>query len=495
MKNSLLKGTLILTFAGFLTRVLGFFYRKYLSNGLGLHMLGIYQMVFPVYAICFTLYASGIQTGISQILSSTNSHKLPNKLLKNSLFLSLLLAIILSIIIYFKSDFIANALLGVPECGKLLRILSIVFPFCGVTSVINGIFYGLSQSKTPAITQMIEQIIRICFVIFISSYPFFQIPLTCELAVWGLIIGEISSNIYNLIQLKKVPKSKDTSGSYIGRICKLMLPLSATRVIIALLNSFEAVMIPIMLVKYGFTNSEALTIFGIISGIVLPFILFPGAITNSLSVLLLPAISSANGRNNLMEIRYKTQESIKYTILLGILFTVIFSLFGDELGIVIFHSQDAGKYLAAMSGVCPFIYASTTLSSIINGLGKTSITFKNTVIGLLIRILALLFLTPHIGIIGYLVGYLFSQFIITILDGRFLYHACQYQLSIITWFIRPALFLYILGFICKKAIHYIPHVSVKYDELLAISLIPAICIIYYLYLRKYRIIPRELKLK
>ena len=61
MARRLLKGTLLLTITGFITRVLGFFYRIYLADLLGAHYLGIYQLIFPVYAICFTIYGAGIR--------------------------------------------------------------------------------------------------------------------------------------------------------------------------------------------------------------------------------------------------------------------------------------------------------------------------------------------------------------------------------------------------------------------------------------------------
>ena len=45
MKNKMLKGTIILTVAGVITRVIGFLYRIFLANLLGDTKLGIYQMM------------------------------------------------------------------------------------------------------------------------------------------------------------------------------------------------------------------------------------------------------------------------------------------------------------------------------------------------------------------------------------------------------------------------------------------------------------------
>ena len=99
MKDQLLKGTLILTIAGFVTRLIGFVYRIFLAGELGEVNLGIYQLVFPVYSICFTIYAAGLQTGVSQMIS----HQPPKnhgQILKAGILLSLCLSLGLSFFIF-----------------------------------------------------------------------------------------------------------------------------------------------------------------------------------------------------------------------------------------------------------------------------------------------------------------------------------------------------------------------------------------------------------
>ena len=58
-KSTLLTGTLFLTLAGILTRIIGFFYRIFLSRTIGAEGLGIYQLIAPVTAICFAFTAAG----------------------------------------------------------------------------------------------------------------------------------------------------------------------------------------------------------------------------------------------------------------------------------------------------------------------------------------------------------------------------------------------------------------------------------------------------
>ena len=200
MKNKMLKGTIILTVAGVITRVIGFLYRIFLANLLGDTKLGIYQMIFPIYGICFTLYASGLQTAVSQLVADPHL-KNSKRVLKCGIFCSLCCSITLSVLLFSFSDWISIHLLFAKETAPLLRILSVIFPFCGITSIINGYFYGKRHAKVPSITQIIEQICRVGFVV--AVFFCFQKSISCEIAVLGLIIGEMASNLYNLWNIRK----------------------------------------------------------------------------------------------------------------------------------------------------------------------------------------------------------------------------------------------------------------------------------------------------
>ena len=69
-KRAFLTGTILLTSTGFACRVLGFFYRIFLSRTIGAEGLGVYNMVHPIFGICFALCAGSIQTALSQHIAS-----------------------------------------------------------------------------------------------------------------------------------------------------------------------------------------------------------------------------------------------------------------------------------------------------------------------------------------------------------------------------------------------------------------------------------------
>ncbi|MDD3173927.1 MAG: polysaccharide biosynthesis protein [Herbinix sp.] len=496
-RSNIVKGTLILTFAGFVIRFIGFFYRIFLSNTMGAELMGIYQLIFPVYGICFTIYATGIQTSISRLVAGEVGRRNPKnvfKILRIGMLISVSLAVILSILLYLNADFIAWRFLMEKRSASSLRILAVCFPFCGITSCINGYYYGLKKAGVPAATQLLEQIVRVIVVYIIAFYAGNgDVKVTCEMAVIGVVVGEIASSIYNFISLfvtKSPSKSIDFDSDpdavtskrrfIIKNLLTLSVPLSANRLLLSILHSIEAVLIPAMLRRSGLSIQEALITYGILNGMSIPFIMFPTALTNALAVLLLPTVSEAQAVNNNKLIGKTTAISIKYSLIIGIISTGIFFYFGRELGNAVFHNESAGAYLIILAWLCPFFYLTTTLGSIINGLGKAHITFINSIIGTLCKILLIIWLIPTRGINGYLIALLIGQLIITGLDTFAVMRNVHFELDSVNGIIKPGVVTAFCGFLLKSCFEYVKkmtHINEVVFVLTFCFLLCVICII------------------
>ena len=438
MARKLLKGTLLLTITGFVTRILGFFYRIYLADMLGAHYLGIYQLIFPVYAICFTIYGAGIQTALSQVIASEKNQNddacSVMKIFRTGTAIAMLLALGLQFFMWWKAEWIALHFVMEPALTPYLRIMAVFFPFCCLSACINGYYYGIQDAKIPAMTQVIEQLFRILFVFGMTFFmmPDATVEENCRIAVWGLAAGEISSCLYNVWKLwkhcrdgyekKAVSRQHRQNGCSAGirSLFWLASTLTLTRLFITFLNSVETVLLPAMLKRYGCSSEEALSIYGVLTGMTFSFLLFPSTITNSLAVLLVPSVAEADAAGDTRMIRRSISLSIRYCLLLGILCTGFFMVFGNELGVVIFHNELAGDFLVTLSWLCPFLYLGTALTSIINGMKKTHISFVITAVSLGIRILFLLWAVPVYGMRLYLIGLLVSQLLQVLLELLYL---------------------------------------------------------------------------
>lgn len=431
----LITGTMILTGTGLITRFIGFFYRIYLSHLFGEEGMGVYQLISPVLALSFSLCAAAYQTSISKFVAEypTDSRgKSAGRFrpLIAGLALSTPLSLLCTFVLLRWSEPIATVLLQEARTEPMLRILAFSIPFSSIHSCINGYFYGIKKTAPAASAQLLEQISRVGCVWLITTLAVShgREP-SVNAAVLGLSFGELISMLVSLcvlyLEARKVrgstaPLSLPRADAFSARsLCRrllaMALPLTGNRIVLNLLASAESVSIPSMLQRSGLTNAEALSVYGVLTGMALPFVFFPNALTGSVSVLLLPLVSEQYAAGNLSAVRTSVRRTIAFCLTLGFGCMTVFLLIGRWAGSTFFGSTLAGHFIVTLSFLCPFLYLDSTLSSILQGLGKTGWIFAMNVLALLVRLGFVFLAIPVWGITGYLWGILVSQILYSVL--------------------------------------------------------------------------------
>ncbi len=432
--HPLIYGTIILTATGFLTRIIGFFYRIYLSRLFGEEGMGIYQLLSPVLSLSFSLTAAGYQTAISKLVAEYAARtKRPSfRPLAAGLCFSFPLSVLCCIVVWRLADPIAAALLGEARCAPMLRILSLSIPFGAVHACANGFFYGMKKAGVPSASQLLEQLTRVGCVYLIAARCLAagKTP-SVSVAVVGLTVGEFFSMLISagaawncfaksrgrgkLPSLSDAGRSVTSLGKLCGQLLSMALPLTANRIVLNLLQSVESVSIPAKLRLYGYDNVTALSVYGVLTGMAMPFIFFPNAFTSAVAILLLPMISENYALGDINAVRRYTQRTVRYCVILGVACLCVFVLGGRFAGETLFHSSLAGYFITTLGFICPFLYLDTTLSSILQGLGKAGHIFVMNVVCLLIRLGFVFGAVPRFGIAGYLWGILAGQLALGIL--------------------------------------------------------------------------------
>lgn len=419
-RHKLFRNAAILTVAGFISRIFGFLFRIFLSRSFGEESVGLYQMIFPLYILCLSLSTAGLQTAVSRITAEKTAlghNKEADGVLTAALCLAVVISLIEILVIQDQAGSIAGSLFGDDRCMELILIISYALPFAAVHSCICGRSLGLGDTMLPAASQLIEQCVRILTVILLWIFlRTCGLTPSIRLAAAGVVAGEMAAALFTVrgLRLQRPVRAG------IRELFAFSAPLTANRTALTLLQSIEAVSIPASLIRYGMSATEAVSLYGVLTGMALPCILFPSALTGSVGTVLLPAVSAASTSGNRRSVFLLLRKAIVSCFSLGLACCLFFLLFGKMIGRFLFHSADAGRFIITLAWICPFLYVNSSLLNAVNGYGRTGTSFLISMSGLLIRIAGVFLAVPQFGIQGYLWALLGAQLCTTVLASAFL---------------------------------------------------------------------------
>jgi stage V sporulation protein B len=451
-KKSFLSGAMILMAAGLIVKIMGFFYRIFLSNLIGAEGMGLFQLISPVYALVILTLTSGISVAVSKMVAEESAkRRFVN--LRRITFYALLLVVfsgaVVSTIMFLKIDFITGIILKDSRTYYSMMFLLPSIPVIAAASALKGYFYGIQDVTPTALSQIVEQAVKMAIVMFMARY-FLEagVEYACALATIGMALGEIANLVVVFIifrlRKKKEPKIRSKYGlmrkrNIIGGLLKIALPVSANRFIISIMTAVEVILIPRRLVAGGMEYQHSIEMYGRLTGMAMPLLSFPSLVTSSIAVTLVPALSEAMSLKNFKSVNYRISKSIQIAFMLGFIFTALFITYPNQIGDMIFRKENIGEILRMFSFSCIFIYLQQTLLGVLNGLGKQAISLRNSIIGHIIRIGFVYFCIPIYGINSYAWGMVISAACVCALDLYTVTKTTGMFLDIRNWILKPGL--------------------------------------------------------
>lgn len=284
--QSFIKGAIIISLGGFISKLLGAVYRVPLTNILGSEGMGIYQMVYPLYCILLTVSASGIPTGIARLVSSGKGAGAE----KRAFAFYGAVGLLGSFLMYILSTPLANVQ-SEPSIVLCTRLLSPSVFFVSVLSVVRGYFQGRGNMYPTAVTEVLEQIIKVAAGVALSYIFRDNLPLAVASTLLAVTISEIIATFIALIWYMKrrarQPLYKLPTVD-ISAILKYTIPLTLTAIALPLSQLAESV-IAVKILRGTADNATAL--YGVFSGCAVTIINLPVSVTYGLAASSVPQIS------------------------------------------------------------------------------------------------------------------------------------------------------------------------------------------------------------
>jgi stage V sporulation protein B len=452
VRKSFISGVVILMAAGLVARLFGFFSRIYLSNLTGAEGIGLYELVLPVYTAVVLTITSGIIIAVSKMVAEQNARgnrAEPGRITMCALTIVAAAGIVVSLFIFINADAISNSVLGDVRTRNALLILAACLPAVVAAAALKGYFYGMQLVMPTAFSQIAEQAVKIGVLIALSKgITVSGAEYACSIATLAALLGEMANLAVLLfvfaIRQKRISRESrirkpQRKRKIVACLLKSAVPVSANRLVVSTLSAAEFILIPVMLVAGGMDNKSSMEVFGRLTGMAMPLVMFPSLVTNSLATSLVPAISESVTLKNRRSVGFQVSKSIQATFILGIFFSSLYLCYPDDIGSLIYRRENIGDLLFMLSFSCVFVYLQQTMAGIMNGLGKQGILLRNTVIGSVLRIGAVYFLVPALGIKGYITGFTISLIVAEILNLSAIHKITGMVFDLRNWLIKPGI--------------------------------------------------------
>jgi len=432
-RQNFLKGAMVLSIAGAISKVLGAIYRIPLARLIGDEGMGIYQMAYPIYTTILALATAGVPVAISVLVSRKETEGFTGdsqKIFRVSLLMLFVFGLFLSGMVMLSAGFIAENILREPRAYYPIMAVAPAIFFAGLMSVFRGYFQGFQFMIPTAVSQVIEQLFRVTAVLILA---FMLFPLGLEYSAAGATFGAVVGGTVGLIVLiiyylwfkkRKRAGGKEMiySGSRslnLGRdLVKLAVPVSFGAVVLPLVQMLDAVIVPSRLMSIGYSTSQATGLYGQLSGMAAILISLPTIFTISISTSLVPAISEARARSNQILLNNRLNYGFRAGMIISLPCAAGLYVLAFQICDLLYKTPQAGIPLQPLAFSCIVLAAFQISSAGLQGIGRPEIGMRHLVVTGILKVIFNYSLTsiPALNIEGAAIGTVLAFFVGSMLN-------------------------------------------------------------------------------
>ena len=435
--ENFMQGTLILSLASILVKVIGALFTIPLSNLYGADGTAIFTKAYNVYATMYTVSSVGLPVAVAKIVAESNAlgrNKEVRQIGKVALVTFLVAGALLSGSMIFGIDIIVE-FFGERCRYATLVVAPTVFLTC-IVSAFRGYYQGHGNMFPTAISQVIEAMGKLLFGLGLATVLMakgYALEIVVAGAIGGVTIGTLISAVFmvcrRLLDARRDQRTVVEEGpcrsnkAIFKRLMGLAIPITLSTSIMSVTNLIDSGMVVKRLINgCGMLELEAEHLFGVLSMAQKIFNL-PQTIIACIGVSVIPAISAALALQQKKKARKLVESGLRLTGLMAFPCAVGLGLMAKPVLQILYYNQLADANAAApllqefsIAVICVAFVSIT--GSILQSMGKVSIPVRNTFIGGAVKLIANYILVgiPAIGIHGAPIGTILCQGSIAVLN-------------------------------------------------------------------------------
>ena len=263
--SSIMKGAFILTIAGLIGKVMSAGYRVPLQNITGDLGFYIYQQVYPILGVALVLALYGFPAAVSKLTAEQTQEgrtvSFPSLIVPVFLVLSVLCGGIF-VFGYSQADALA-AVMGDDRLSSSLKAAFSLFLVVPFLSVMRGVFQGNQMMMPTAISQIVEQLIRVVGILITAWFAIRTGDLYAigQGAALAACTGSIGAILVLIVYLRKSRiwsyQRLKTSASYVKTIITSGVLISLNYMLLLSLQGVDSLTLVPGLIEAGQTLHEA----------------------------------------------------------------------------------------------------------------------------------------------------------------------------------------------------------------------------------------------
>lgn len=404
-KKQFFKNGILLTLVALSMRGVGLFSASFVSGAVGAEGMGLYTLIMTLYGFALTFATSGISLAVTNLVAAAlpKGEKEVGAVLRAAALYALAFGGAATAVLFLFAPYFGASVLGDARTVLPIRILSLSLLPEAMLSVFTGYFVGVRRVANNAALQVAAQIFKLSLtVLFVGRAGKEGIAAACAALAVCTALTDLFVFLMALCQFLRERRGRAHGhGGALPAVFHMAFPLATSAYLRSALLTLEHMLIPKRLRLYGQSPAASLASYGILHGMALPLVLYPMAPLTSFASLLVPEFAEARAKGDEKRCERMCEKTLRTALWYGVGASAFLLLFSEELGLLLYHSAEAGSYIAMLAPVVPIMYLDHATDQMLKGIGEQVASMWINITDSLLSVLLVYLLLPVMGVSGY----------------------------------------------------------------------------------------------
>ena len=416
-RSAFLSGALALTVSVFVVKLIGYIYKLPLSHVLGDEGMGYFNSAYSVFSFFYMISLGGVPRAVAVCVADARfkcGMSAARRILSLSLKMFLLLGITFALLLMSFSGFFAKII------GNSLAKLSLIciapsLSFVAAAGVLRGYLNGVGKLRSVALSEILDGVSKFVTGLALALYASrhgYSVYIVSAYTVLGVSIGAFVGALFMLIcsKIENIDEKegqkcdlKENDRDVVRKIFRISAPITLSSAIMGATGIIDLALIMKRLISVGFSEVEAVSLYGNFTTLVIPLLNLISAFVSPLATATMPSVAKQKALNSSDEYYGLVEQIIFLTSFFISPLAFGYCFFADDILLILFNDASARVAAPLLSIASASVIPSALLivvNAILEASGRYRTPLVSMSVGAAVKLLSAYLLIGRIGIFG-----------------------------------------------------------------------------------------------